>query len=43
MGWTAGGGAEWAFSPNWSAKLEYLYSDIGASDWGGYNSSNQRF
>ncbi len=43
MGWTAGAGAEWAFSPNWSVKLEYLYSDIGASDWGGYNSSTQRF
>ena len=28
MGWTAGGGAEWAFLPNWSAKLEYLYTDL---------------
>jgi outer membrane immunogenic protein len=27
-GWTAGGGAEWMFLPNWSAKAEYLYSDI---------------
>jgi outer membrane immunogenic protein len=27
-GWTAGGGAEWMFMPNWSAKVEYLYSDI---------------
>jgi outer membrane immunogenic protein len=24
-GWTAGAGAEWAFAPNWSAKVEYLY------------------
>jgi outer membrane immunogenic protein len=24
-GWTAGGGVEWLFLPNWSAKLEYLY------------------
>lgn len=24
-GWTAGGGLEWAFAPNWSAKAEYLY------------------
>jgi outer membrane immunogenic protein len=24
-GWTAGGGAEYAFNRNWSAKLEYLY------------------
>ena len=28
MGWTAGSGAEWAFSPQWSAKLEYLYVDL---------------
>jgi outer membrane immunogenic protein len=25
-GWTAGGGIEWGFSPNWSAKVEYLYA-----------------
>ncbi len=24
-GWTAGLGAEWAFAPNWSAKIEYQY------------------
>jgi len=30
VGWTAGGGAEWAFSPNWSAKIEYLYVDLGS-------------
>jgi outer membrane immunogenic protein len=28
-GWTAGGGAEWMFAPRWSAKLEYLYYDLG--------------
>jgi outer membrane immunogenic protein len=28
-GWTAGGGLEWMFSPNWSAKVEYLYYDLG--------------
>jgi outer membrane immunogenic protein len=27
-GWTAGGGAEWMFMPNWSAKVEYLYTDV---------------
>ena len=27
-GWTAGGGVEWMFAPNWSAKLEYLYADL---------------
>ena len=24
-GWTAGGGLEWGFAPNWSAKFELLY------------------
>ncbi|WP_036285097.1 outer membrane protein [Methylocystis sp. ATCC 49242] len=28
-GWTAGGGLEWMFVPNWSAKAEYLYYDLG--------------
>lgn len=27
-GWTAGGGVEWAFLPNWSAKVEYLYTEL---------------
>jgi outer membrane immunogenic protein len=29
-GWTAGAGAEWAFARNWSAKVEYLYMDLGS-------------
>ena len=29
VGWTVGGGFEWMFMPNWSAKLEYLYYDLG--------------
>jgi outer membrane immunogenic protein len=29
VGWTAGGGVEWMFLPNWSLKVEYLYYDIG--------------
>jgi outer membrane immunogenic protein len=29
-GWTAGGGLEWMFWPNWSAKVEYLYYDLGS-------------
>ena len=29
-GWTAGGGMEWMFMPNWSAKVEYLYYDLGS-------------
>ncbi len=28
-GWTFGGGAEWAFLPNWSAKFEYSHIDFG--------------
>ena len=30
VGWTAGGGAEWMFLPNWSAKVEYAYYDLGS-------------
>ncbi|WP_298261820.1 outer membrane beta-barrel protein [Bradyrhizobium sp.] len=28
-GWTAGGGVEWGFAPNWSAKFELLYAQFG--------------
>jgi outer membrane immunogenic protein len=28
-GWTVGGGAEYAFAPNWTVKAEYLYVDLG--------------
>jgi len=28
-GWVIGGGVEWAFWENWSAKLEYLHYDFG--------------
>ncbi len=28
-GWTAGAGVEWAFLPNWTAKVEYLYVNLG--------------
>jgi outer membrane immunogenic protein len=30
IGWTAGFGAEYGFTPNWSAKVEYLYMDLGS-------------
>ena len=30
VGWTVGGGLEWMFMPNLSAKLEYLYYDLGS-------------
>lgn len=29
VGWTAGGGLEWMFLPDLSAKFEYLYYDLG--------------
>lgn len=28
-GWTIGGGLEYAFAPNWSARVEYNYMDFG--------------
>lgn len=34
FGWTAGAGLEWAFLANWSAKVEYLYVDLGSFDCG---------
>jgi outer membrane immunogenic protein len=30
-GFTVGAGAEWQFMPGWSAKIEYLYTDLGAA------------
>jgi outer membrane immunogenic protein len=35
IGWTLGGGLEYAFVGNWSAKAEYLYADLGSFDCGG--------
>jgi outer membrane immunogenic protein len=29
FGWTAGAGLEWAFAENWTAKVEYLFVDLG--------------
>jgi outer membrane immunogenic protein len=31
-GWTLGGGFEKRFAPQWSLKLEYLYTDLGGKD-----------
>lgn len=52
VGWTARGGFEWMFLPNWSFKAEYLYYDLGrisgnfvnnwyASNQSGFDSFNQ--
>ena len=32
LGWTLGAGVEYAFAPNWSARVEYRYSDFGKLD-----------
>jgi outer membrane immunogenic protein len=51
-GWTAGGGIEYAFAPNWSMSLEYDYYDFGtktvtlsgtASAFGVTNPSSEPF
>ncbi|MGH6837861.1 MAG: outer membrane protein [Methylocella sp.] len=34
VGWTAGGGVEWLFLPNWSLKVEYLYYDLNSASFG---------
>ena len=43
-GWTVGAGAEWMFTQNWSAKLEYLYADISgggiSGGWSGNTDAN---
>jgi outer membrane immunogenic protein len=31
VGWTAGAGVEYAFMGEWSAKIEYLYVDLGSA------------
>jgi outer membrane immunogenic protein len=33
-GWTVGGGLEYAFLPNWTAKFEYLNVNLGNVDGG---------
>jgi outer membrane immunogenic protein len=32
-GWTAGGGIEWSFTPNWTIRAEYLYVDLGTNSF----------
>jgi outer membrane immunogenic protein len=33
IGWTGGVGMEVGFAPNWSAKVEYLYMDLGSRSY----------
>jgi OmpA-OmpF porin, OOP family len=33
FGWTAGGGAEFAINPIWSAAIEYRYTDLGSKSF----------
>jgi len=35
VGWTAGGGVEYGITRNWSAKLEYLHTDLGTATFMG--------
>ncbi|HLZ05160.1 MAG TPA: outer membrane protein [Bradyrhizobium sp.] len=30
-GWAAGAGVEWGITPNWTARVEYLYLDLGTA------------
>ena len=34
VGYTIGAGLEWMFASNWSAKVEYLYYDLGSKRYG---------
>jgi outer membrane immunogenic protein len=43
IGWTAGGGLEYAFLNNWSARVEYLYVDLGTATCGAACSGGNPF
>lgn len=42
-GWTVGGGAEYAFSHNWTAKAEYQYFNFANADYTVFNAVNTPF
>lgn len=33
IGWALGAGIEYAFAPNWSAKIEYMHADYGSDNY----------
>jgi outer membrane immunogenic protein len=33
VGWALGAGIEYAFAPNWSAKIEYMHADYGSDNY----------
>jgi len=41
VGWTLGGGVEYAFDPRWSVKVEYLYADLGSYTNGALVANNR--
>lgn len=43
VGWNAGAGVEYAFLANWSAKVEYLYVDLGTATCGAGCSTTNPF
>jgi len=43
VGWTVGGGIEYAFTPSWSGKLEYDFLDFGTRRTGTFTCSGECF
>lgn len=43
VGWTAGGGLEYALAGNWTAKVEYLYVDLGSFSYNSPASDDPRY
>jgi opacity protein-like surface antigen len=42
-GWSAGGGFEWMFMPNWSLKADYIYYNLGTARATGANALRNNF
>lgn len=43
LGWTVGGGVEWALAPQWTVKAEYAFFDFGTIDTAGPGSTPGEF